>query len=303
VPRTRPPYPDDFRREAIELARISSKSQREIEEDLGISDVTLRNWVKQAERDEGKRPDGLSSDEREELHRLRREVQTLRMEREILKKAAAFFARETGERAVGAIFSLIEAEKANYPVSVMCRALGVNRTGFHDWERRAPSDRALSDAWLTEKIKEIHATSDGTYGARRVHAELRLKHGVRVGRKRIERLMKTAGISGVLPRKRRRTTVRLPGLRVAPDLVERDFRPDGPNLTWSAGHHLHLDPGRGSCTSAHVQDLFSRLIVGWSMADHLRADLVVSALEMALYRRRPAPGLIHHSDQGSHRLG
>ena len=97
MPRTRPPYPEEFRREAIELARISSKSQRQIAEDLGISDVTLRNWIKQAERDAGQRPDGLSSDEREELHRLRRENQTLRMEREILKKAAAFFARETGE--------------------------------------------------------------------------------------------------------------------------------------------------------------------------------------------------------------
>jgi putative transposase len=106
----------------------------------------------------------------------------------------------------------------------MCRALGVNRTSFHDWERRAPSDRALSNAWLTEKIKQIHAASDGTYGARRVHAEQRLEHGVRVGRKRVERLMRAAGVSGVLPRKRRRTTVQLAGLRVAPDLVERDFR-------------------------------------------------------------------------------
>ncbi len=97
MPRTRLPYPEEFKREAIELVRISSKSQRQIAEDLGISDVTLRNWVKQAERDEGKRSDGLSSDEREELARLRRENQTLRMEREILKKAAAFFARETGE--------------------------------------------------------------------------------------------------------------------------------------------------------------------------------------------------------------
>ena len=97
MPRTRPPYPLEFRREAIKLVRISSKSQHQIAEDLGISDVMLRNWVKQAERDEGKRPDGLSTDEREELARLRRENQTLRMEREILKKAAAFFARETGE--------------------------------------------------------------------------------------------------------------------------------------------------------------------------------------------------------------
>jgi putative transposase len=179
----------------------------------------------------------------------------------------------------------------------MCRVLDVNRTSFHDWERRAPSDRALSDVWLTEKIKQIHAASDGTYGARRVHAELRLEHGIRVGRKRVERLMRSAGISGVLPRKRRRTTVRLSGLRVAPDLVERDFRPDGPNLTWSADI-TYISTWEGFLYLAHVEDLFSRLIVGWSMADHLRAELVVSALEMALYRRRPAPGLIHHSDQG-----
>jgi transposase len=98
VPRTRPPYSEEFKRETIELVRISSKSQRQIAEDLGISDVTLRNWVKQAERDEGTRPDGLSTDEREELARLRRENQTLRMEREILKKAAAFFAREGATR-------------------------------------------------------------------------------------------------------------------------------------------------------------------------------------------------------------
>jgi putative transposase len=179
----------------------------------------------------------------------------------------------------------------------MCRALGVNRTSFHDWERRAPSDRALSDAWLSEKIKAIHAASDGTYGARRIHAELRLEHGVRVGRKRVERLMKAAGISGLLPRKRRRTTVRLPGVRVARDLVERDFRPEGPNQTWSADI-TYVSTWEGFLYLAHVQDLFSRLIVGWSMADHLRSELVVDALEMALARRRPEPGLVHHSDQG-----
>jgi putative transposase len=179
----------------------------------------------------------------------------------------------------------------------MCRALGVNRTGFHDWERRAPSDRALSDAWLTERIKQIHAASDGTYGARRVHAELRLEHRIHVGRKRVERLMKAAGISGVVARKRRRTTVRLPGLRVAPELVERDFRPQPPNLTWSADI-TYISTREGFLYLAHVQDLFSRLIVGWSMADHLRAELVVDALEMALHRRCPERGLIHHSDMG-----
>jgi putative transposase len=179
----------------------------------------------------------------------------------------------------------------------MCRALGVNRTSFHDWERRAPSDRALTDVWLTERIKKIHADSDGTYGARRVHAELRIEHDIRVGRKRVERLMRDGGISGLVARKRRRTTVRLPGVRVAPDLVERDFRPDAPNLTWSADI-TYISTWEGFLYLAHVQDLFSRLIVGWSMADHLRSELVLDALEMALARRRPDPGLVHHSDQG-----
>ena len=109
--------------------------------------------------------------------------------------------------------------------------------------------------------------------------------------------MKAAGISGLVPRKRRRTTVRLPGVRVAPDLVKRDFRPDGPNQTWSADI-TYISTWEGFLYLAHVQDLFSRLIVGWSMADHLRSELVVSALEMALARRRPDPGLVHHSDQG-----
>ena len=118
-----------------------------------------------------------------------------------------------------------------------------------------------------------------------------------VGRKRVERLMKAAGISGVAARKRQRTTVRLPGVRVAPDLLERDFRPDGPNLTWSADI-TYISTWEGFLYLAHVQDLFSRLIVGWSMADHLRSQLVVDALEMALHRRRPARGLVHDSDQG-----
>ena len=146
--------------------------------------------------------------------------------------------------------------------------------------------RALTDAWLTEKIKQVHAASDGTYGARRIHAELRLEHGIQVGRKRVERLMKTAGISGPLPRTRRRTTLRLPGVRVAPDLLERDFRPDGPDQTWSADI-TYISTWEGVLYLAHVQDLFSRLIVRWSMADHLRSELVLDALELALHRRRP----------------
>jgi hypothetical protein len=114
---------------------------------------------------------------------------------------------------VTSAYRLIAAEKASYPVSLMCRVLGVNRSAFHAWERRPPSARALADVWLTDKIKEIHARARGVYGARRVHADLRLAYGIRVGRKRVERLMRDAGISGLVKRKRGRTTIRVPGVR------------------------------------------------------------------------------------------
>jgi putative transposase len=180
----------------------------------------------------------------------------------------------------------------------MCRVFGVSRTGFHNWQRRAPSDRALTDAWLTEKIKQIHDASRGVYGAPRVHAELRLEHGVRVGEKRVARLMKAAGIAGIRPRKRCKTTIRIPGITPASDLVNRDFKPSRTDVLWVADI-TYLRTGEGWLYLAAVQDAYSRLIVGWSMATHMRATLVVDALKMALARRRPGPGLIHHSDQGS----
>jgi putative transposase len=196
------------------------------------------------------------------------------------------------------VFSFIAAEKTGYPVALMCRALEVNRTSFHDWERRTPSDRALTDAWLTEKIKEIHESKRRVYGAPRIHAELRMAHGVRVGRKRIERLMRAAGISGLVPKKRGRTTIRVPGVRVADDLVERRFRPSAPNVLWLADI-TYLRSWEGWLYLAAVQDAYSRAIVGWSMAEHMRTELVTDALSMAVHRRRPDHGLVHHSDQGS----
>src|SRR5712691_10860038 len=116
----------------------------------------------------------------------------------------------------------------------MCRVLGVNGTAFHRFERRPPSQRELADTWLTEKITEIHERARGVYGARRVHAELRLGHGIWVGRKRVERLMREAGLSGLVKRRRGRTTIRVPGVRVADDLVKRDFKPAGPDVLWVA---------------------------------------------------------------------
>jgi putative transposase len=175
--------------------------------------------------------------------------------------------------------------------------LGVSRSGFHAWERRAPSDRALADAWLLERIRGIHGSSRGTYGSPRVHAELRFD-GIRVGRKRVERLMRAQQISGLVRRRRGRTTIRVPGVRVANDLVGRDFSAPAPNRLWVADIS-YLRTWEGWLYLAVVVDCYSRRVVGWSLADHMRAELVVDALEMAVARRRPQPGLVHHSDQGS----
>jgi putative transposase len=192
----------------------------------------------------------------------------------------------------------IEAEKANYPISLMCRMLGVSRSGYNAWRRRPPSDRQLSYAWLLERIRQIHSANRGVYGAPRVHAELRLAHGIRVGRKRVERLMRGAGLSGLIPKRRGRTTIRVPGVRVAVDLVQRQFRPTAPNVLWVADI-TYLRTWEGWLYLCAVQDAFSRRIVGWSMADHMRSDLVLDALNVAIARRQPEAGLIHHSDQGS----
>jgi putative transposase len=196
------------------------------------------------------------------------------------------------------VFGFIAAKKAEHAVATMCRVLGVSRSGFHAWERREPSRRACQDASLTGLIDRIHAESRKTYGSPRVHAELRLEHGIRVGRKRVERLMRDAGLAGQLKRRRGKTTIRVAGVRTAPDLVERDFDPTTVNRLWSADI-TYIRTWQGWLYLASVMDLYSRRIVGWSLADHLRAELVVDALEMAVARRRPDAGLVHHSDQGS----
>jgi putative transposase len=195
-------------------------------------------------------------------------------------------------------FRLIAAEKASHPVALLCEVLGVSRQGFYAWKGRVPSDRDLHDAWLIEQIREIHAANRGVYGSPRIHAELRMARGVRISRKRVERLMACAGISGLVTRKHRKTTIRVPGVRVADDLVERRFRPEQPNVMWCADI-TYLRTWEGWLYLAAAQDLYSRRIVGWSMTDHMRAELVVDALKMAVARRQPEAGLIHHSDQGS----
>jgi len=195
-------------------------------------------------------------------------------------------------------FQFIHTEKVNYPVSIMARVLKVNRTAYYAWVKRPPSKRAIEDRNLTRKIKEIHAANMGVYGSPRIHAELRMEFGIKVSRKRVERLMVEARISGLVKKKRGKTTVSVPGVRVAGDLLLRDFTATAPDQIWAADI-TYLRTWEGWVYLVAVQDLYSRKIVGWSMADHMRAELVVDALKMAVYRRQPGKGLTFHSDQGS----
>jgi putative transposase len=196
------------------------------------------------------------------------------------------------------IYRLVAAEEATFPVSRLCRALGVSRSGFYAWRSRPPSSRAVADAALTATIKAVHAGSRGTYGAPRVHAELADAHGVRCGRKRVERLMRREGLAGCHRRRAARTTRRDETAAPAPDLVRRAFAADAPDRLWVADI-TYLPTWAGFLYLATVLDACTRRVVGWAMADHLRAELVVDALEMALWNRRPGAGLVHHSDRGS----
>ena len=195
-------------------------------------------------------------------------------------------------------FRFIAAEKTNHPISLMCRLLGVSRSGFHAWEQRKPSPRAIDDERLTTQITAMHERSGGSYGARRIFLELR-EEGERLGRKRVERLMRTAGLCGYVKRRKFRTTFGVQGVRVADDLVERDFNPPAPDRLWVTDIK-YVSSWEGTLYLASVLDCFSRKIVGWSMRADMQAELVVDALEMAISRRRPNGGqLVCHSDQGS----
>jgi putative transposase len=178
----------------------------------------------------------------------------------------------------------------------MCRVLGVSPSGFYGWRWRPPAARAQADAGLSEKIRAIHERSRGTYGVPRVHAQLAAE-GIHVGRKRVARLMRAAGLEGVSRRRSVHTTVRDRAARPAADLVDRDFVAAGPNQLWVADI-TYIPTWAGFVYLAVVLDVWSRRVVGWALATHLRTELVLGALDMALGQRRPQ-AVIHHSDQGT----
>jgi putative transposase len=188
------------------------------------------------------------------------------------------------------------SNQANHAIATMSRVLGVSKSGFYAWRKRQPSARAERDRVLSSKIRTAHQASKGTYGAPRIQADLKAD-GISVSKKRVARLMREEGLSGVSRRKGVITTKRDNKASPAPDLVGRNFQAQKPNALWVADI-TYIPTLAGFLYLAVVLDAFSRKVVGWSMALSLHTKIVLDALDMALWQRRPS-GVIHHSDQGS----
>ncbi len=193
-------------------------------------------------------------------------------------------------------FAFVAAEKANFPVSILCRVLGVSRSGFYAWQGRPPSTRATEDEALASAIANAHRKSRGTYGSPRVHAALRAE-GRRLSRKRVIRLMRAQRLAARRRRRFRRTTQSTHGLPVAENVLARRFEVAAPNVAWVTDI-TYVPTREGWLYLAAIVDLFSRRVVGWSMSASLETTFCLDALAMALRTRTPSAGLVHHSDRG-----
>jgi len=194
-------------------------------------------------------------------------------------------------------FRFIEDCQTDYPVRIMCDVLGVSPAGYYAWRARPESQRAIANRGLVDDIRRVHRDTSRRYGSPRIHAELKAQ-GRGASRGRIERLMRHHGIRAITARPRRaRTTDSCHDFPIAANLLERNFIAAAPNRIWLADI-TYVETGQGWLYLATVMDLYSRKIVGWAMADHLRAELTIGALAMAIATQRPAAGLIHHSDRG-----
>ncbi|MFJ2150976.1 IS3 family transposase [Streptomyces microflavus] len=309
-------YSDEFKADAVALYESTpGATYKSIAADLGINRATLREWVLRDRERRGvtaapARPASqpaavASADPDERVRRLEARVaeleaseRKLATERDILRKAAKYFAG--GDELVTSRFQFVDDLRATYEVKRLCQVLDVNRSSYYKWlaGAEARAGRTREDRGLAEEIRRVHGESGGAYGSPRVTAELREK-GHAVNEKRIARVMRAFDITGIRLRRRVRTTVPDPAAGTVPDLFGRDFTATEPGrklmgdityLPLQGGKFLYL---------ATVLDCFSRKIVGWSIADHMRTDLVSDALRMAAGTRGSLDGAVFHSDHGA----
>ncbi|MFF0164185.1 IS3 family transposase [Streptomyces sp. NPDC005263] len=296
-------YPPQFKADAVALYQSRPEATiRQVAADLGINPETLRNWVRAAgaSRPRGRRaevPTEPPTPLEAENAALRQKVRELEEEREILRKAAKYFA---GGDALVNRFQFVADHHRRYGVKRLCTILGIARSSFYYW-RRTAADRAArqaSDARLAARIRAVHRESDGTYGVPRITAELR-EAGERVNHKRIARVMRSIGLAGVRLRRRHRTTVADPAAAKAPDLIGRDFTASQPNTKYVGDiTYLPLEGGK-FLYLATVIDLASRRLAGWAIADHMRTDIVTDALAAAERTRGSLAKAVMHTDHGA----
>ena len=299
--RQRRSFTDDYKRQAVDLVASSGRSIGSVAKELGLRDSVLRRWVEQ--RGARLRADGggaaphnagdaavggprggdrsFAARERAAAHGARH-----------FKKVDRDLCWSSEMR-----FRFIEDRRADYPVTILCDVLGVSPAGYYAWRTRPESRRSAANRELVDDIKRVHRDTCGRYGSPRIHAELKAQ-GRGASRGRIERLMRHHGIRAIMARPRRvRTTDSRHDFPIAPNLLERNFTAAAPNQIWLADI-TYVETDQGWLYLATVMDLYSRKIVGWAMCDHLRADLPLAALRMAISAQRPGAGLIHHSDRG-----
>ncbi|WP_329493937.1 IS3 family transposase [Kitasatospora herbaricolor] len=291
-------YPDELRERAVREVRSTGRPVAHVARDLGIHKEALRSWVRQAEADAGERDDRLTTVELDELKELRKEVAELRRANEILKAASVFFC--PGDRpSPDEAEQVIDHLRDGFGVDPVCRVLDLSPSTYFARKTRPKSARQLRDEELIALVTAVWEDSGRTYGARRITRAL-VRAGHEVARCTVERLMRELGIEGVIRGRRRRTTIPEPAAPRPPDLVNRRFTADRPNQLWLADL-TYVRTWSGWVYVAFVLDAHSRRIVGWQIADHMRTDLPLDALEMALWRQKIKKDaeLIHHSDRGS----
>jgi len=290
-------YPDELRERAVRLVFESGRPIAHVARDLGVHREALRGWVRQAEADSGRRRDLLTSEERDELKRLRKENAGLRRANAILKGRERLF-RAGARPDPATVTRYVEERRDAFGVEPICRAIGVPVSTFYARRSRKPSRRELEDRTLVAEIDAARGGYRSVYGVRKTWKQLG-RRGVEVGRDRVARLMRAEGLEGVRRGKKKRTTIPDEAtLERARDLLQRDFTATRPNQKWVADI-TYVRTWIGFVYLAFILDCYSRMIVGWQLATHLRTNLVLDALEMANGLRQPNAGLIAHSDRGS----
>ncbi|MGY4844550.1 IS3 family transposase [Kocuria sp. MNB10] len=285
------PYPEEFRRDVVAVARKHEAPLSQIARDFGISEATLHNWLRKADVDDGVRP-GVTTAESEELRALRRRNRLLEQENEILRRAAAFFVRELPPKMKFPLVLDLAAD--GIPVAVTCRILGFSKQAFYQWKANPVTDRDWDDAHLIDAAMTIHA-DDPAFGYRFIADELP-DHGITAGENRVQRLCSAQRLFSVHSKKRGLN--RKPGPPVHDDLVERNFTAGAPNRLWLTDLTEHRTD-EGKLYLCAIKDVYSNRIVGYSIDSRMKASLAVTALRSAVARRGTVAGCVVHSDRGS----